>query len=196
MHGYFVLYIAASVPFVGVVYNYSESSVVEKGLVKCYDQPYNHSTSSADLNACAGSEFVFVGAKSSSIANVFSVGAFGASVNVFRNTYSFFQAYYDAVGGAYWYHYPGWSFGFAASSTVNLNSCDYNNPDCASRLCFHLDQNVGGYRAGCTVGLNGDLTWRKVIYKCEFEYTDRYFDQMCDAILIHSLYNKRIVSAS
>ena len=126
------------------------------------------------LNACDGSEFVFVGAKSSSIANVFSVGAFGASVNVFRNASSSSEAYYDAVGGAYWYRYPGRSFGFAASSTVNLNSCDYNNPDCASRLCFHLDQNVGGYRAGCIVDLNSDSAWRKVIYKCKLEYTDKF----------------------
>ncbi|KAL5505793.1 hypothetical protein EMCRGX_G007297 [Ephydatia muelleri] len=155
----------ASVPSTGVVYNYLESTLVQKGFVKCYDQPYSHYTSSADLNACAGSEFVFVGAKSSSNANVFSIGAFGASVNVFKNTYSTSQAYYDAVGGAYWYRYPGWSFGFASSTSVNLNSCDYNNPDCSHRLCFHLDQNSGGYRAGCTVGLNGDSTWRKVIYK-------------------------------
>ena len=157
---------AASVPSTGVVYNYLESTLVQKGFVKCYDQPYSHYTSSADLNACAGSEFIFVGAKSSSNANVFSIGAFGASVNVFTNTYSTSQAYYDAVGGAYWYRYPGWSFGFASSSSVNLNSCDYNNPDCSHRLCFHLDQPFGGYRAGCTVGLNGDSTWRKVIYKC------------------------------
>eukprot|EP00731_Ephydatia_muelleri_P005034 Em0002g1210a len=155
----------ASVPSTGVVYNYLESTLVQKGFVKCYDQPYSHYTSSANLNACAGSEFVFVGAKSSSNANVFSLGAFGASVNVFKNTYSTSQAYYDAVGGAYWYRYPGWSFGFASSSSVNLNNCDYNNPDCSHRLCFHLDQNAGGYRAGCTVGLNGDSTWRKVIYK-------------------------------
>ena len=162
---------AASVPSTGVVYNYLESTLVQKGFVKCYDQLYSHYTSSADLNACAGSEFVFVGAKSSSNANVFSIGAFGASVNVFKNTYSTSQAYYDAVGGAYWYRYPGWSFGFASSTSVNLNSCDYNNPDCSHRLCFHLDQNVGGYRAGCTVGINGDSTWRKVIYKCEFKFT-------------------------
>ncbi|KAL5505796.1 hypothetical protein EMCRGX_G007301 [Ephydatia muelleri] len=135
----------ASVPSTGVVYNYLESTLVQKGFVKCYDQPYSHYTSSADLNACAGSEFVFVGAKSSSNANVFSIGAFGASVNVFKNTYSTSQAYYDAVGGAY--------------------CCDFNNPDCSHRLCFHLDQPFGGYRAGCTVGLNGDSTWRKVIYK-------------------------------
>ena len=83
--------------------------------------------------------------------------------NVFKNTNEQTKAVLDA-GGAYWYRYPGWSFGFAPSSTVNLNSCDYNNPDCASRMCWHLDQYVGGYRAGCTVGLNSDSTWTKVIY--------------------------------
>ena len=121
---------------------------------------YSHATSSA---ACSGSEYVFVGARTSKGASSFAIGAFGVTSNVFKNTNEQTKAVLDA-GGAYWYRRPGWSFGFASSSTVNLNSCDYNNPDCASRMCWHLDQNAGGYRAGCTVGLNSDSNWTKVIY--------------------------------
>eukprot|EP00731_Ephydatia_muelleri_P005029 Em0002g1205a len=153
----------SSLPTCGVQYDYKESDLIQKGYVKCYEQPYSHATSCASLTECAGSEYVFVGAKTSKGASSFAIGAFGVTSNVFKNTYEQTKAVLDA-GGAYWYRYPGWSFGFASSSTVNLNSCDYNNPDCASRMCWHLDQNVGGYRAGCTVGLNSDSTWTKVIY--------------------------------
>ena len=153
-----------AVPSCGVLYNYPENTLIQKSFTKCYDQPYSHSTTSADFANCQGSSLIFVGAKSSSGSNSFAMGAFGVSSNVLKTTSSVTKAYIDD-GGAYWYRYPKWSFGFASSPTVNLNSCDYNNPDCSHRLCFHLDQNAGGYRAGCTVGLNGDSTWRKVIYK-------------------------------
>ena len=153
-----------AVPSCGVLYNYPENTLIQKSFTKCYDQPYSHSTTSADLANCQGSSLIFVGAKSSSGSNSFAMGAFGVSSNVLKTTSSVTKACIDDRG-AYWYRYPKWSFGFASSPTVNLNSCDYNNPDCSHRLCFHLDQNAGGYRAGCTVGLNGDSTWRKVIYK-------------------------------
>ena len=148
-----------------MVYNYSEGALALSGYVKCYDQPYSSSTTISDLAACNDTQIVFVGAKSSNSSTVFAIGAFGSS-NVFTATYSTTTAYYDP-GGAYWYRYPPYSFGFANSPSVSLSTCDVVqvSNDCASRLCWHLDQSVGGYRAGCTTGLNGDPTWRKVIYK-------------------------------
>ena len=150
----------------GVTYNYSEGALVLSGYVKCYDQPYSSATTDSDLAACNNTQIVFVGAKSSNLSTVFAIGAFGSS-EIFTATYSLTTAYYDPAGGAYWYRYPSYSFGFASSSSVNLNSCDYGQgyPDCVSRLCWHLGGGDGGYRAGCTTGLNSDPTWRKVIYK-------------------------------
>ena len=135
--------------------------------MKCYDQPYSSPTTSSDLNACNGSQFVFVGAKNSISTTTFAVGAFGLS-NIFAVTNSTTTAYYDPGRGAYWYRYPSYSFGFASSSSVTLTVCDTGSTDCASRLCWHLDINNGGWRAGCTTGLNGDPTWRKVMYKGNF----------------------------
>ena len=150
-----------AVPSCGVLYNYSEGALTLSGYVKCYDQPYSSYTTARDLAACNDSQIVFVGAKSSNSSTVFAMGAFGLSY-VFRATYSRTTAYYDP-GGAYWYRYPSYSFGFADSSSVNLNTCDIGqgSNDCASRLCWYLDQNIGGFRAGCT----SNATWRKVIYK-------------------------------
>ena len=150
----------------GVLYNYSENSLLLNGFVKCYDQPYSSHTTSSDLNACNGSQFVFVGAKISISTTTFAIGAFGSS-NIFAVTNSTTTAYYDPGRGAYWYRYTSHSFGFASSSSVNLDNCDYGegDNDCASRLCWHLDISDGGWRAGCTTELNDDPTWRKMIYK-------------------------------
>ena len=147
------------------MYNYNEGALALSGYVKCYDQPYSSYTTTRDLAACNDTQIVFVGAKSSNSSTVFAIGAFG-SPYVFTATYSITTAYYDP-GGAYWYRYPSYSFGFADFSSVNLNSCDngQGSNDCVSRFCWHLDGNVGGYRAGCTTGLNVSPTWRKVIYK-------------------------------
>ena len=147
------------------MYSYSEGALALSGYVKCYDQPYSSYTTTRDLAACNDTQIVFVGAKSSYLSTVLAIGAFG-SPYIFTATYSKTTAYYDP-GGAYWYRYPSYSFGLADFSSVNLNTCDYDQSsnDCVSRLCWHLDQNSGGYRTGCTTGLNGDPTWRKVIYK-------------------------------
>ena len=152
-------------PLCGVLYNYDEAFLIANGFMKCYDQPYSANTKSADLDACSGSPVVFVGAKGSNLTTKFTIGAFGTS-NIFTQTSSNRTAYLDP-GGAYWYRFPNHSFGFASSSSVNLSACDYGQgpDDCASRLCWHLDENIGGYRAGCMIGLNNNSTWRKAIYK-------------------------------
>ena len=149
----------------GVFYGHDEGSLIQNDFVKCYDQPYSYASSSSDFSACSGYDVVFVGAKTSNSTNIIGIGAFGLSTGVFANTYSKTTAYPDA-GGAYWYNYPGYGFGFAASSTVNLNTCDFGHgsPDCLSRMCWHVDQGIGGYRAGCTTHLNNNQIWRKVIY--------------------------------
>ena len=111
-----------------------------------------------------GYTYAFVGAKNSSNATQFNIGAFGKTSNVFNQTDTSTTAV-SGPGGAYWYNNPQLSFGFAASSVVNLFSCDYGQGpgDCESRLCWHLNNNGGGFRAGCTIFLD-DPTWRKVIY--------------------------------
>ena len=154
-----------------MLYDLPESIIIQNGYIKCYDEPYATPTTSNALLLCSGST-VFVGAKSSASATTFAIGAFGYSSVVFFTTNSHTTAYYDTVGGAYWYRLPTNSFGFADSSTVNLNTCDFGqgSPACLSRLCWHLDQNVGGYRAGCYIGLDWDSSWRKVIYVTNANY--------------------------
>ena len=109
---------------------------------------------------------VFVGAKSNSSTTSIALGAFGLSSNVYTETSSATSAYFDP-GGAYWYNYPTWGFGFSGVSSVDLFYCDAGQAagDCAHRLCWNLDAGIGGARVGCTENLNNDAVRRKVMYK-------------------------------
>lgn len=152
------------------MYDYPVKSVVSSGYTVCYDQPYSSTTTSADIAACAGGVSYFVGAMSSSMSTEFALGAYGSG-DVFSPTYSTSEAYSYGDPGVHWYNHPQYGFGFASSSKVNLNTCDYGNyKDCGSRLCWHLDQNIGGYRAGCVTDLNSDWAWRKVVYRLAGEW--------------------------
>ena len=157
----------SAIPTCGVLYKYDEPTLNLSGYTKCYDQPYSHVTTSAELAACKGSTWVFVGAKNNSNATIIVLGAFGYSSEVFTTTLSTSTAYLDSYGGAYWYDYSGWGFGFTAVPSVNLYYCDAGQAagDCAHRLCWNLDAGRGGARVGCTENLNSDAVRRKVMYK-------------------------------
>ena len=156
-----------------VIYSYDELTLNLSGYTKCYDQPYSHVTTTTELAACNGSTWVFVGAKPSSSATNIVLGAFGYSSTVYTRTSSTTTAYLDRYGGAYWYNYPLYGFGFSGVSTVHIFDCDYAQPagDCAYRLCWNLDYSIGGYRVGCLENLSTDSTWRKVMYKGNQVYT-------------------------
>ena len=154
-----------------MLYGFPESILIQNNFVKCYDELYRDVTTSDDLLPCSGNS-VFVGAKATVSATTFELGAFGSSTNVFSITSAHGTAYYDSAGGAYWYRLPQNSFGFAGISSITLNTCDYapDYPDCLSRLCWHLDQSIGGYRAGCATDVTYDSDWRKVIYATNATY--------------------------
>ena len=93
----------------GILYNsYDELTLNLSGFTKCYDQPYSHITTSAELVACKGSTWVFVGGKNNSNSSTIVLGAFGYSSLVYTPTTSTSTAYWDKYGGAYWYDYTNW----------------------------------------------------------------------------------------
>ena len=166
------IFISAAV--CGILYNnYDELTLNLSGFTKCFDQPYSHITTSASLAPCKGSTWVFVGGKNSSNSSTIVLGAFGYSSLVYTPTTSTSTAYWDKYGGAYWYDYTNWGFGFSAVPTIALVYCDGTSAsnDCAHRLCWNLDEGIGGARIGCSTGLNSDSTKRKVMYKGNQVYT-------------------------
>jgi hypothetical protein len=75
------------------------------------------------------------------------------------------------ANGTQWYHAHGGSglgrdsWGFAAEGeTVTRNNCDAGTSDPGHRLCWHL-QELGGYRCGTAVNLNGTPEWTKYVYR-------------------------------
>ena len=149
------------------------------GMTLCYDQPYSHPTNSADLEACAskGSQVFVAGTLGSTVV----LGAGGATSCVFQATSNPCGTYSTAraCNGAFWYNSnvcTGKAFGFAGSSTVNLNNPDvarmpgygYDTgaDDGATRLCWLMDNghsSWGGWRLG-TQMLMYDSTYRKRIW--------------------------------
>jgi len=71
------------------------------------------------------------------------------------------------ANGVGWYYDASWSWGFVkGGDTANLCSCDTANTDPGERLCWHTGgMNInGGYRCGSTTGLNGDMTYERLIF--------------------------------
>ena len=80
---------------------------------------------------------------------------------MFQSTYSKSIAHFN--NGLYWYNVYGNSFGFSPVENVNLNSADVENDDQSEyRLSWHIDQGIGGYRAG---DMYPSGEYYKVIYK-------------------------------
>ena len=61
---------------------------------------------------------------------------------------------------------------------------------CVRRLSWHLDNSLGGYRAGATTSLNEDSTWRKVIYQvptyCSYLPDDLTWDRTLCGLCMHA----------
>lgn len=157
-----------SVPVTGIELNKPMSTF--DGCTKCYDVTYSTWTTMSDIINCRNSgNFLVAGAASSSGATSLALvaGLYSSYVTPPLGTLS------SAVGpynGAYWYFREYYSFGFAETSSISLGLADTTNSEgagtCAQRLSWHVGQEFGGWRAGCTTGLNSDPNWRKILYSC------------------------------
>ena len=101
----------------------------------------------------------------------FKLAVIGKYDAVFAATSSSFTTYEN--NGVYWYFYSPKSMGFAATSSVQLNTADdLNRGTDSNRLSWHLDNpsadkaTNGGYRVGTITGLNSDQRYYKVVMYC------------------------------
>jgi len=128
-----------------------------------YFAPYRDHTEFSDFSAIEDG-CVFFGAKKNDRDPEFYIGAFNLANLVLKETYDMQNASYS--NGAYWYNYPSKAIGFADMLTVQLNPCDTSaqsriDPSCHARMCWNLDTDTGGYRAGCAFNLG---RWYKYVY--------------------------------
>ena len=136
------------------------SDLNNHGCYECYNVLYSESTTTANVSQCAG-PILFVGAKENGN-STFHLGAYGLSSEIQTLT---------AVNephlsyGVKWYKTSGYSFGFLdRRGQLYQSTADTGVDYSYSRLSWHLDQNVGGYRAGSYYkSLDGAS---KIIYNC------------------------------
>eukprot|EP00729_Bicosta_minor_P004855 gene4855-33271_t len=137
----------------------------DEGWMTTYQRPYSHPTTSADLDrGCDAGDQVIVAAMDTSFNLV--VAACGECSSVMMQTTDRMNEHKH--NGVSWYRYgPEGSFGFHGSTEgdKDLSSADMSERRCESRLSWHVDQKVGGYRAGCSELLQSSAEYWKIILK-------------------------------
>jgi hypothetical protein len=142
----------------GILLNYPISSM-GPGWTTFYDMPYSDHTYLNEILPDAG-DCILWGAKENAGSSTFKVAAMGkrSALSKLKNTKRVTE------NNVYWYVENGKSNGFGKNNVFSLNSADTSQDGgCDHRLSWHLGQPYGGYRAGCSQGLNGNSVWRKVV---------------------------------
>ncbi|EKX50546.1 hypothetical protein GUITHDRAFT_103774 [Guillardia theta CCMP2712] len=174
--------------FSGIQLDYSVDNLRHCEL--CFDVLYDQGNVDANVERCKSREYLVlaampVGESPNVIGSNLTLAAIFRSSNFNKTT-----SKYEAVGpefGTWRYWVNQWSMGFAPSSQIQLMSADvwhsnYNpsdpaSSDCKYRLSWHW--NYGGWRVGCTTGLNFDEQWRKQMYSCPQSWSCRPRKQKC-----------------
>ena len=139
-------------------------STLPPGSVACYNVTYATSTNTVDINGCTGSQYLLVGGFSAGSPNTLLVAAVGLSSAVLTTTSSLGTATTNE-NGLFWYFYPGHSFGFADDSVLLLGNADGSSISSNTRVSWHLDLSIGGYRLGNLIDLFSGTTPYKIIIK-------------------------------
>jgi hypothetical protein len=150
-------------PFQGVQLNHH---LLDDVCQVCQDVPYSHVTTVADIENCKSRGNVFAAAaKSSASPDRLALVAMLLSSDLV--TTSSTSSASGPFNGAFWYYFPGKSFGFASVRSINIYYVDESTSSCEYRLSWHLDGSSSGWRAGCATEIR-DSSWRKVMYACGF----------------------------
>ena len=154
---------ACRTPFSGVQNNLPFSYMSSYSQV--YNRPYSYASSTSEINSirnsCSASSILCVGcyaAYSSYLTSVACGGCLQITQQTTMNTP-------NLVNGVYWYFTSSYSFGYSDTYSINQNSADIDSQSDASKISWHVDQGVGGWRCGSNTYLNGDNTYYKVIYQ-------------------------------
>ena len=153
----------------GVQLNVPVSTVTNAGWTVCYDQPYSHATTEADLDGCSEKVWIMMAAKASSTAASLELLAAGETAAAMSVTAPSEPA--QLHNGAYWYRRTSSAVGFASEAPVSMfygllyDGLDDNyDVDCEQRLSWTTTGGAGGWQAGCSTGLVDDTTRRKLIF--------------------------------
>ena len=147
--------------YYGIHLNYPINKFKDFKLV--YSNPYSHNTTTTELTTIRDSnqgKLVCVGARYKD-AEELSLVACGDIEQVFTQTLGSAHLY----EGVWWYMWNEHSFGFSFVKEIKLEDADgLDTPNGNMRLSWHLDKNIGGWRAGEFEGLDLNNEWYKIIY--------------------------------
>ncbi len=152
----------------GIQNNLHVSKLTENGYSYVYNKPYNHKTTSSEMDeikkSCLQTTSLCLGGRDSTN-GVLLVVSCGLCSVVFTKTAKNTPNLHN---GAYWYYTPDGSMGFSPNSIVNQGSADTFDQSNNQRVSWHLNVNkLGGYRLGSLNGLNNDARYYKVILKSD-----------------------------
>ena len=134
------------------------------GFTKIYNHTYDYITTDSEIvdlrNRCNADSVLCVGGGIRGDDNMRLV-ACGNCLSVLSVTALNTPNY---VGSAYWYYTPDKSFGFSPSSSISQTICDSSNQNDNLRLCWHTDNQSGGWRLGNITYLNSDSGYSKYVF--------------------------------
>jgi hypothetical protein len=153
----------------GIQNNIHVSKLTEMGYSYVYNKPYNHATTSSEMDiiksSCLPTTILCLGGRDSTN-DVLLVVSCGHCSVVFTKTAKNTP---NTHNGAYWYYSPDCngclSMGFAPNSTINQWNPDTFDLSNNQRVSWFLNIQWGGYRLGSLINLANDIRYYKVILK-------------------------------
>ena len=148
----------------GLVNDLSVSELTSLGYQEFYSQPYSHATLLSEIMAiraqCNSATLMCVGGGKPADGTLKVV----ACTNCFVITTQTAVNRPNFAGGAFWYLTPSMSFGFAPNNIITQGQADSATTEPNSRLSWHMDTALGGWRLGSLTGLNDNTVYYKKVY--------------------------------
>jgi hypothetical protein len=152
----------------GIQNNIHVSKLTESGYSYVYNKPYNHKTTSSEMDkiksSCLSTTNLCLGGRDSKN-DVLLVLSCGLCSVVFNKTTVNTPNLHN---GAYWYYTPdvsgSQSMGFAPNSTINQGYVDIFDDFNNQRVSWNL-QGWGAYRLGSLTSLHANTRYYKVILR-------------------------------
>jgi hypothetical protein len=148
----------------GIQNNVHVSKLTESGYSYVYNKPYNHKTTSSEMDeikkSCLPTTNLCLAGRDSTNDVLLVVSCCLCSV-IFTQTAKNTPNLHN---GSYWYYTPGLSMGFAPNSTINQSWADVFDLSNNQRLSWHLNRVSEEYGGGWRFGSFTDLYYDNIRY--------------------------------
>jgi hypothetical protein len=144
----------------GIQQNVSEQTLIDNGWTKFYEQTYATPVGLTTTLIRPSGQYVILSGKAVGSSNILLAAA-APTAQVFTETVGNTP---QLLNGAYWYNTQFTSIGFAPTATITQTNADSRDPLDPLRLSWHLDNEIGGWRIGAIINLNGSTAYLKQVW--------------------------------